>query len=158
VIPRISRFDWGLEGRPTSWCKLWLELGHSSPFYFLHRELGLSKGAAHYRKTAAELVQRFPEIVEPLRDGRLCITSIVHLAKVLTPENRHEMLPKFFHCSKREAMAVAAALQPAEAAPHREVVTAVHIAPAAAAAETVKLPASPMALDRVHPGRNRRHG
>jgi hypothetical protein len=31
----------------------WLELGHSSLFYFLHRELGLSKGAAHYRKTAA---------------------------------------------------------------------------------------------------------
>ncbi|MGE5047362.1 MAG: HNH endonuclease, partial [Deltaproteobacteria bacterium] len=30
----------------------WLELGYSSLFYFLHRELGLSKGAAHYRKTA----------------------------------------------------------------------------------------------------------
>jgi len=53
--------------------RLWLELGHSSLFYFLHRELGLSKGAAHYRKVAAELVQRFPEVVEPLRDGRLCM-------------------------------------------------------------------------------------
>jgi len=101
----------------------WLELGHSSLFYFLHRELGLSKGAAHYRKTAAELVQKFPEIVEALRDGRLCITSIVPLARVLTPENRREMLPKFFQRSKREAMAVAAALQPASA-PHRDVVTA----------------------------------
>ena len=48
----------------------WLELGYTSCFYFLHRELGLSKGAAFYRKTAAELVQRYPEIVEPLRDGR----------------------------------------------------------------------------------------
>ena len=45
--------------------RLWLLLGHSSIFYFLHRELGLSKGAAHYRKVAAELVQRFPEVVEP---------------------------------------------------------------------------------------------
>ena len=53
--------------------RLWLELGHSSLFYFLHRELGLSKGAAHYRKVAAELVQRFPEVIEPLRDGRLCM-------------------------------------------------------------------------------------
>jgi len=111
----------------------WLELGHSSLFYFLHRELGLSKGAAHYRKTAAELVQRFPEIVEPLRDGRLCITSIVHLARVLTPENRREMLPKFFQRSKREAMAVAAALQPASAAPHRDIVTALRPASTAAA-------------------------
>ena len=64
----------------------WLELGYSSLFYFLHRELGLSKGAAHYRKTAAELIQEFPEVVEPLRDGRLCLTSIVQVAKVLTAE------------------------------------------------------------------------
>jgi hypothetical protein len=105
--------------------RLWLDLGHASLFYFLHRELGLSKGAAHYRKTAAELVQKFPEIVGPLRTGKLCITSIVHLAKVLTPENRQEMLPRFFHRSRREAMEVAAAVKPAEAAPRREVVTPV---------------------------------
>ncbi len=112
----------------------WLELGHSSLFYFLHRELGLSKGAAHYRKTAAALVQRFPEIVEPLRDGRLCITSIVHLARVLTPENRREIIQKFFQRSKREAMAVAAALQPASAAPRRDIVTALRPGCAAASA------------------------
>ncbi len=105
--------------------RVWVELGHSSLFYFLHRELGLSTGAAYYRQTAARLVQKFPEIVEPLRDGRLCITSVVPLAKVLTPENQHEVLPKFFQQSKRQAQALAAALQPATAAPHRDVVTAV---------------------------------
>ncbi len=115
--------------------KLWLELGHASLFYFLHRQLGLSKGAAHYRKTAGELIQRFPEIVEPLRDGRLCITSIVQLARVLTPENRHEILPRFFHLSKCEALAVAVAIEPAQAAPHREVVTAVRVLPDAPAAQ-----------------------
>jgi hypothetical protein len=127
--------------------RLWLELGHASLFYYLHRELGLSKGAAHYRKTAAELVQRFPEVVEPLRDGRLCITSVVHLAKVLTPENRHEMLPRFFHRSRREAMEVAAAIKPAEAAPRREVVTAVR--PTAAVPEGVKPPASSAPVERA---------
>jgi hypothetical protein len=50
--------------------RAWLELGYSSLFVFLHRELRLSKGAAQYRKTAAELVQRVPEIAEPIRDGR----------------------------------------------------------------------------------------
>ncbi len=104
--------------------RLWQDLGHRSLFYFLHRELGLSKGAAFYRKTAAELVQRFPEIVEPLRDGRLCITSVVELAKVITPQNREAVLPRFFQCSKREAMAIAAAIKPAEVVPHREVVAA----------------------------------
>src|SRR6266496_3619723 len=111
--------------------RLWVELGHASLFYFLHRELGLSSGAAFYRKTAAGLIQRFPEIVDPLRDGRLCMTSVVELAKVLTPENRDEVLPRFFHLSKSGAKAVSAALRPAEAAPHRAVVTAVR--PAAAA-------------------------
>ncbi|HYS82517.1 MAG TPA: HNH endonuclease signature motif containing protein [Anaeromyxobacteraceae bacterium] len=101
----------------------WVELGHTSLFYFLHRELGLSKGAAFYRKTAAELIQRYPEVVEPLRDGRLCITSVVELAKVITPENRGEVVARFFHTSKQEAKAVAAELRPAEAAPHRDVVT-----------------------------------
>jgi hypothetical protein len=41
--------------------RLWIPIGHASLFYFLHRELGLSKGVAFYRKTAAELIQRFPE-------------------------------------------------------------------------------------------------
>jgi hypothetical protein len=54
----------------------WVELGHSSLFYFLHRELGLSKGAAFYRKTAAELIQRHvPAHVKRAvweRDGGRC--------------------------------------------------------------------------------------
>jgi hypothetical protein len=41
-------------------------LGHASLFHFLHRELGMSKGAAHYRKTAAELIRRVPAVVAPL--------------------------------------------------------------------------------------------
>ena len=110
--------------------RLWVELGYTSLFYFLHRELGLSKGAAQYRKTAAELIQRFPEVVEPIRDGRLCFTTVVELSKVLTPENRSEVLPKFFHLSKAEAKEVAVEIRP-EAAPRRDVVTAVRTPPAA---------------------------
>jgi hypothetical protein len=104
--------------------RLWADLGYTSLFHFLHRELGMSKGAAHYRKTAAELIQRVPDVVEPLRDGRICITSIIELAKVVTPENRREVLPRFFNCSRQEAKAVSAELCPAEASPHRTVVTA----------------------------------
>jgi 5-methylcytosine-specific restriction endonuclease McrA len=73
-------------------------------------------------------VQRFPEVLEPIREGKLCITSIVELAKVLSPENRKEVLPRFFHLSKREAAEVAAAIRPDEAAPRREVVTTLRLA------------------------------
>jgi hypothetical protein len=56
----------------------WIELGHPSLFSFLHRELGLSKGAAYYRKVGADLVRSFPEVVAPLRDGRLtCRASFI---------------------------------------------------------------------------------
>jgi hypothetical protein len=79
----------------------WLELGYSGLFAFLHRELGLSKAASFFRKTAAELLQRFPEIIEPLRDGRLCLTTMASLAKVLTPENCAEVLPRFFTAPAR---------------------------------------------------------
>jgi hypothetical protein len=112
--------------------KVWMKLGHASLFTFLHRDLGLSKGASHFRKVAAELIQRYPEMVGPLRDGRLCITSVVELARVITPENRAEVLPRFFHASKQEAKAVAAEILPAESVPRREVVTMV-AAPAARA-------------------------
>src|SRR6266498_3283930 len=113
--------------------RLWVELGYSGLFMFLHRELGLSKGAAYYRKVAAELIQRVPEMVEPLRDGRLCITSIAELAKVLTPENHREVLPRFFHRSRREAMEVTAELRPDPTPPRRDVVTKVCATPPAAA-------------------------
>ncbi len=127
----------------------WLELGHTSLFYFLHRELGLSKGAAFYRKTAAELVQRYPEVIEPLRQGKLCITSVVELAKVITPENRAEVVPRFFHASKREAKAVAAELRPAEAAPHRDVVTVPQLAAPAKAVTRLAVATSQATLGAV---------
>ncbi len=127
--------------------RAWLELGHSSLFTFLHRELGLSKGAAFYRKTAAELVQKFPEMIEPLRDGRLCLTSVVELSKVMTPENRGDVLPRFFHASKQEAKAVAAELKPAEAAPHRTMVTAVR----PLAAPPAAVPTRTEERDRIEP-------
>jgi hypothetical protein len=80
--------------------RLWLPLGHASLFSFLHRELGLSNAAAHYRKVAVGLIRDFPEVVEPLRHGKLCLTSVADLAREMTPENRAEVLPRFFHRSR----------------------------------------------------------
>jgi hypothetical protein len=105
--------------------KLWRELGHTSLFYFLHRQLRLSKGAAQNRKTAAELIQAFPEVEAALRAGDLCLSTVNELAKVLTPENRPEVLPRFFGLSRREAEAVAVSLRPAEVVPVRDVITAI---------------------------------
>ncbi|HET9595895.1 MAG TPA: HNH endonuclease [Anaeromyxobacteraceae bacterium] len=120
----------------------WRELGHASLFLFLHRELGLSAGTAHHRRVAAELIQRFPEILEPLRDGRLCLSAIVELSRVITPENRGEVLPRFFHLSRREAQAVAASIAPAARPPERDLVTAVRLAKSATAVVYLAAPSS----------------
>ncbi len=103
--------------------RAWAELGHASLFAFLHRDLALSKAAAFYRATAAGLVQRFPDVVEPIREGKLCLTTVVEVARVLTPENAREVLPRFFGLSRREAQELAAELQPRAAPPDRDVVT-----------------------------------
>ncbi|ABS25027.1 HNH endonuclease [Anaeromyxobacter sp. Fw109-5] len=133
--------------------KLWRELGHTSLFYYLYRELRLSKGAAQNRKTAAELIQAFPEVEAALRAGELCLSTVNELAKVLTPENRAEVLPRFFGLSRREAEAVAVSLRPAEVVPTRDVITAFRPAAiVAATAQAVLLAPSPeSAALRVHP-------
>jgi len=66
---------------------------------------------------------RFPEIVEPLRDGRLCLTTVIVLARVMTEANRHEVLPRFLGLSRQEAEQVAVEIRPVEVVPRRTVVT-----------------------------------
>jgi hypothetical protein len=111
--------------------RVWIQLGYPSLFDFLHRELRLSRSAAHYRKVAAQLIQQVPA-VEALRQGHLCMTSVVEAARVVTAENCDTVLPQFFGLSRREAMEVVAKLQPHPAPPTRTVVTS----PSAAAHAT----------------------
>jgi hypothetical protein len=129
----------------------WVELGYASLFDFLHRELRLSRSAAHYRRVAAELIQQVPAVVEPLRSGRICMTSIIEVARVVTAQNCETVLPRFFGLSRREAMEVVAELQPHPAPPSRTVVsspraaslpTALRDAPGAAASPSSPLDAA----------------
>jgi 5-methylcytosine-specific restriction endonuclease McrA len=101
----------------------WEPLGHASLFAFLHVELQLSRSATFWRYSAARLLQRFPQVIEPLRDGRLCLTTAAELAKVLTEQNLSAVLPRYFHLSAREAAEVTAELLPREQPPLRTVVS-----------------------------------
>jgi hypothetical protein len=112
--------------------QLWLGLGYSSLFAFVSRRLGLSESATFFRVKAAQLMQRYPELVEPLRDGRLCMSTMGELAKVITPENRAEVIPRFFHHSKQQARELVAVLKPVETPPTRDVVRPVRLSSAAA--------------------------
>jgi hypothetical protein len=125
--------------------QLWRELGYPAPFPYLRGEFKLSKSAAYQRLVAARLIQRYPEIEAAVRNVDLCLSSIHEVAKVLTPENVREVLPRFFGLSAREAAEVAVSLKPVEVMPIREVVTPVRLSPAvmrAVAAATLGLAAT----------------
>ena len=57
---------------------------------------------------------------------------MIELARVITEANRHEVLPRFFHCSRQEAKQVAVEIRPVEVVPRKTVVTAVARSPATA--------------------------
>lgn len=128
----------------------WERLGHASLFTFLTRELRLSSGAAQLRLSAARLLPRHPAVEAALRSGRLCISAVGQLARVLTPENEAEVLPRFLGLSAREAQEVAAALLPCPAPPRREVVTLVP-SPPAAGGLGARPSRSPTSADRARP-------
>ncbi len=62
---------------------LWRELGHPSLLAWLMRGLGLSATAAYQRRVAVELIQRFPDLADAFRDGRVCLSGVVDLARRL---------------------------------------------------------------------------
>jgi len=103
----------------------WERLGHANLFAFLLAELRLSRSAAFYRKCAAELLQQFPQVIAPLRDGKLCLSTVAELAKVLTEENQAVVAPRFFGLSAREAQELVAEFQPRQVPSTRMVVTRV---------------------------------
>src|SRR5688500_14727792 len=84
----------------------WVEMGYRNLYEYLYRELRMTATMACFRNKAAELLLSFPQIEGPLRDGRLCITVLYEVAKVLEPKNADEVLPKFFRVSTRDAKAV----------------------------------------------------
>jgi hypothetical protein len=105
--------------------RLYRTLGHADLFGYLHKGLKLSRAAAHHRRAAAWLVQRFPEVLEPIREGKLCFTTAAVLASVATEENLAAVLPRFYGLSKQEALELAAELKPRTSVPTRTVVTRV---------------------------------
>ena len=80
--------------------RLWAARGHPSVLSYLRSDLGLSAAAAYHRRVAADLVGRFPEVEEPLRDGRLCLSNVVEVARAVSRENAGTAVSRFLHRGK----------------------------------------------------------
>jgi hypothetical protein len=134
--------------------EVYRQLGFSSLFDFLHREVGLSRGWAYYRQVGARMIRRFPEVEGPIREGQLCVTTVSELAKVMTEENRAEVLPMFFGLSRLEAKQLVATLRPVELVPRRTIVTEVPLlSPMEAAPVEAPAIVQPAGRSMTHPDR-----
>jgi len=90
----------------------YLELGYSSLWEYVRRAFGQSETMTHYRVSAARFVQRFPQAVEPLRAGRLCMTTLATLARVVTEANCDAVLAEAMDKPKRQVERIKARLAP----------------------------------------------
>lgn len=94
--------------------RLYLELGFSSLWKFCLEGLHLGEGATNLRTRAVGLLQRFPALVDPLRDGRLTLSTLCEIGKVLTVENVAQLIDRAAWKTHEEAEVIVASLRPKE--------------------------------------------
>ncbi len=85
----------------------WEVLGYANLFAFLTSELGLTPAPTYWRLEAARLLQRFPELIEPLRQGRLCLTTLGELQPRPSPPMRAVIRPLSTDRSSEAALVLA---------------------------------------------------
>ena len=103
--------------------KIYRDFAFSSLFVFCTKGLGYSEGAAQRRIVAARCCRDNPEVYTLLREGKVSLCALSEVAKVLTPENKVELLNLSQGLPKQEAQRLAAKFQ-APTQPKREVMRA----------------------------------
>jgi len=89
-----------------------VEAGFSTIWDYLRRVHRQSDTMIHYRVTCARAVNRFPQVIEFLRDGRLCMTTLAELMKIMNESNCDALLAEALGKSKRDAEKIVAREKP----------------------------------------------
>src|SRR5689334_5939368 len=93
---------------------LYLALGYASLWNYCLDGLRYDEGQVNLRTRAAHLLQRFPALVEPLRDQRLSMSTIVVLGRVLTDDNVAKLIKQASHKTKTEVEMLVVSIRPVE--------------------------------------------
>lgn len=86
---------------------IYRDAGYASLFSYACEGLGYSEGSAHRRVQAARCLKHSPEAYELLKAGKLTLCALAEAAKVMTNENRAQVLSHVQGKSKRDAERVA---------------------------------------------------
>src|SRR5262245_22342453 len=92
--------------------ELYLPLGYSSTWSYLRQGLLQSEAMAHYRVSAARVLRRFPQVGPLLEQGKLCMTHLSDLAKVLTESNCDAVFAEAIGKSRDDVKRIAERLAP----------------------------------------------
>ena len=92
-----------------------LELGYPSLWEYCLRALHLREGAAARRIGAMRVLRRFPRVEDALRDGRLCLSTMILLGPVLTAETLDDLVGRAAFKTKAEVDALVASVKPRNA-------------------------------------------
>jgi hypothetical protein len=90
----------------------WAAAGYGSLWVYCLEVLHLRESAAGRRIGAMKALRRFPSLEAPLRDGRLCLSTVNLLAPVLTDDNVVELVERAAYLSKAETERLVVSLRP----------------------------------------------
>ncbi len=108
VIAEIVRYLAEIDTRQS-----YRELGYSSLFAFCTGALKYSEGAAQRRIIAARCLKDNSEVYELLSSGKISLCSLSQVARVITPQNKAEILTLAVGLPKEQAQRLAAQYAPA---------------------------------------------
>ena len=93
---------------------IYLRRGYSSLFEFCTEHLKYSRSAAGRRIAAARALGEFPRIEDDLNSGRITLYSLALVARILTPENVSQIIPRIRNRSSRDVEALVSGYRPKE--------------------------------------------
>ena len=125
--------------------KAYESAGYASCWDYCRRELGLLECAVASRIAAARLIQCYPECVEYLRDRRLCMTGLVLLKKVITPDNAHSLFEKASGKSRKQIEELVASRLPPAPGPVTMIRRLPPVAPRTTSDVSLTVPLAPAA-------------
>lgn len=90
----------------------WERAGYRSLWDYLLRSLHLRESAAGRRIGGMKLLRKFPQLAGPLGDGRLCLSTLGSLGKVLTEENADDLIARSAWLTMEETEQLVASVRP----------------------------------------------
>ena len=104
---------------------LYVPMGFSSLFEFCREHLGYSESTAGRRIKVARCLGDFPEVYSSLASGKLSMTNLAMITKIITPQNVSELLSRIEGASKTEVELLVNSRRPRSAI--RDSVTPVYV-------------------------------